>query len=378
MKFLVLLSMQIKEIQIVTFNTPYPPNYGGVIDVFYKIKALHHLGVRVHLHTFYDDRQNTTVLEKYCKQVYLYKRHKGINRHLSYIPFGIFSRTSETLVKRLQENKCPILFESSKSIYPLYKTNFKQFTAIRCQNIEHLYTYGLFKSERHWVKKLAFRWEAFKLKYSESQYEKVNLLLSISQHEQRYFKKYFKTPSYLLPVFHGNSEITSKSGFGSYALYHGDLSIADNIKSALFIISVFKTLKHQLVIASSVFPKQIQKEISNEDHITFERIKTDAQLDSLIHNAHVNTLYSFQQSGTKLKVFNVLFKGRHCVLNTNMVDDQAILNACSVVSDKRSYQKVVEYLFRQPFEITKKRESALLKYNDVNNAKYLIDKFSEY
>ena len=29
-----------KEIHIITFDIPYPANYGGVIDVFYKIKAL--------------------------------------------------------------------------------------------------------------------------------------------------------------------------------------------------------------------------------------------------------------------------------------------------------------------------------------------------
>ena len=29
-----------KEVHIVSFDVPYPPNYGGVIDVFYKIKTL--------------------------------------------------------------------------------------------------------------------------------------------------------------------------------------------------------------------------------------------------------------------------------------------------------------------------------------------------
>ena len=42
----------IKAVNIVSFNIPYPPNYGGVIDVFYKIKALSKEGYEVYLHTF--------------------------------------------------------------------------------------------------------------------------------------------------------------------------------------------------------------------------------------------------------------------------------------------------------------------------------------
>ena len=36
-----------KTLQIVIFDNPCPPDYGGVIDVFYKIKALKALGVRI-------------------------------------------------------------------------------------------------------------------------------------------------------------------------------------------------------------------------------------------------------------------------------------------------------------------------------------------
>jgi hypothetical protein len=35
------------KIQIVCFDNPSPANYGGAIDMFYKIKALHALGIRI-------------------------------------------------------------------------------------------------------------------------------------------------------------------------------------------------------------------------------------------------------------------------------------------------------------------------------------------
>ena len=41
-----------KHLHIVSFDIPYPPNYGGVIDVYYKLKALHRKGVKIILHCF--------------------------------------------------------------------------------------------------------------------------------------------------------------------------------------------------------------------------------------------------------------------------------------------------------------------------------------
>ena len=41
-----------KEIHLIAFNVPYPANYGGVIDVFYKLKALSQNGFKVILLAF--------------------------------------------------------------------------------------------------------------------------------------------------------------------------------------------------------------------------------------------------------------------------------------------------------------------------------------
>ncbi len=38
------------HLHIIAFDIPFPPDYGGVIDVYYKIKTLSEAGVRIHLH----------------------------------------------------------------------------------------------------------------------------------------------------------------------------------------------------------------------------------------------------------------------------------------------------------------------------------------
>lgn len=67
---------------------PYPVDYGGVFDLFYKIKELHSLGVKIHLHCFDYGRGEQPELNKYCEEVFYYSRnegHKGFSFKLPYI-----------------------------------------------------------------------------------------------------------------------------------------------------------------------------------------------------------------------------------------------------------------------------------------------------
>ena len=41
------------KINFVSMDIPDPPNYGGAIDIFYKIKAITELDCKIILHCFY-------------------------------------------------------------------------------------------------------------------------------------------------------------------------------------------------------------------------------------------------------------------------------------------------------------------------------------
>ncbi len=361
-----------KEIQIVTFNNPYPPDFGGAIDLFYKIKALSELGVGIHLHIFYDKRSDISGLTSLCKTISLYKRKKSLFKHLSIIPFCVNTRFSKALIASLNKSQAPIIFESIRTLRVLNKYEFKQKKAVRIHNIEHEYSWGLYKSESNWFKKMAFFLEGYKLKYYEPILNKADVLFAISHYEHAYYNKYFKNECYYLPVFQGNNELECVDGFGKYALYHGDLSVSDNIKSAFFMIEVFKDLDKPLIIASSTKSYRLIAAINHYKNISFQFISNENHLNELIKNAHINTLYSFQRSGTKLKVFNALFNGRYCVLNNNMVDDLEVLKVCEVVENKIEYQTAVMRLFKQEFLVTQQRIKALKKYDSKLNAEQLI------
>lgn len=360
-----------KEIQIVAFNNPYPPDFGGAIDVYFKIKALAALGVKIDLHIYHNKRDDISGLKPYCQNIKLYKQNTQITKHLSMLPYSVSSRNSKALYENLKQKNAPILFESLRTC-AILNHPFKQKVAIRCHNIEHYYCWGLFKSEKNLIKKLAFFLESLKFKNFESILKKADFLLPISHYEYSYYSRNFSTASYYLPVFQGGKRKVSQSGFGKYALYHGDLSTADNVKSAFFLVDVFKDLNYPLIIASSFLPKKLYKRVKNYKNITFDLILNESQLEKLIQNAQINTLYSFQKSGTKLKVFNALFNGRHCIVNKNIVDDPEIISICEVAENKKDYKIKVENLFQKEFLDDKTRDAVLKKYDSKLNAQKLV------
>jgi hypothetical protein len=362
-----------KTLQIVVFDNPSPPNYGGVIDVYYKLKALNGLGVNIILHVFYAERTQFDKLENLSHQIYTYKRNTSYLNLFSTEPFSTKSRSSKQLWENLNLSKAPILFESLICTSVLKHHNFSQQILLRTHNIEHDYSFGLAKSERNWLKKAAFYLESLKLKHYESVLKKTDVILSLSVFETQYFKTNYKCKVAYLKVFQEHSEVISESGNGNYALYHGDLSIADNVKSALFLIKVFSGLQHKLVMASSFIPKILKRMIENHSNITLKEIKHKEELEGLIQYAHINTLYSFQKSGTKLKVFTALFKGKHCIINKNMIDDEAILDCCEVAESISAYKTKVNQLFQTNFEISQQRKKALKSYNPDVLAQQLIE-----
>ena len=98
-------------LNIVSFDVPFPANYGGVIDVYYKLVWLKKSGVKIILHCFQYGRKPAPELEQLCEKVYYYERQTGLKKNLSLSPYTVVSRQSKELEKNLLANDYPILFE---------------------------------------------------------------------------------------------------------------------------------------------------------------------------------------------------------------------------------------------------------------------------
>ncbi len=368
-----------KHLHIVSFDVPLPANYGGVIDVFFKIKALSELGVKIHLHCFYKDRRPQKELEKYCESVNYYKRQTTLKSLRSKLPFVVQSRNSQELIDSLKKDNYPILFEGLHCTYPLLDDAFKsRQTFVRTHNIEHFYYKGLANSETNLAKKVFFNQESKKLKNYEKVLTKAGAVLSISPLEHIYLKSRFKQTVYL-PVFHQNNTVKTLSKKGAYALYMADLRISDNLKAARFLTDVFKTIDYPLIIASSFKDSSLIKKIKLFKNISFSEIIKQQQADDLLAHAHLNVMLTFQSTGIKLKLINALFAGRFCLTNTPMIKDTGLESLCLSADTINAFKNLVETYKDKAFtkNLSDQRKKLLGEFSPQKNAQKLVGLISD-
>ena len=183
------------DLHIVAFDVPFPADYGGVIDVFYKAKSLNDLGLRIALHVFDYGRGRQAGLEKIAAEVHYYPRKNNLLKQLSSLPFIVNSRSSELLLRRLKADQAPILFEGLHSTYYLNHPDLANRNKIvRTHNVEHDYYSALSEAHKGW-RKFYFKWEAKRLLQYEKVLDAASYILAISQSDQKYFEHtYLRLP----------------------------------------------------------------------------------------------------------------------------------------------------------------------------------------
>ncbi len=358
-----------KYLNIVSFDVPYPADYGGVIDIFYKIKSLSELGIKIVLHCFQYGRNETKELEKYCSKIYYYKRNKYVNPFIGEIPYIIKTRNNIDLLEKLNLNQYPILFEGLHSTYYLNNNTLgNRFKMVRIHNIEHDYYKQLEIIETNFFKKYFFRNEADLLKKYEKKLKKANLLLAISKQDFNYYKKRNFNVE-LISAFHNSNLINSKTGKGKFILYHGNLSVGENNFSALYLVNkIFSQINIPVIIAGKNPSKELIKECEKYNHIKLEADWTNEQINEAIIDAHINVLYTFQSTGIKLKLLNSLFSGRFCIVNSPMVLKTGLESLCHITDIDQLCIKTIKDLWKQDFTLNNIAErKEILTKNGFDN-----------
>lgn len=372
--------MQQKALHIVSFDNPFPPVYGGIIEVFFKLKPFYDLGIHIHFHCFVDVvPDENPILESITEKVYYYKNDKNPFYFFSKLPFSIISRNHKDLLKNIQKLDAPILFEGLKPTYIVYtKLLSSKRKILRLHNIEHDYFNGIAVSEKNWFRKWLFKMEALKYKRYEAVISEFDQIVTLSKFENKYIHDQFGKASYI-PVFHGNQKVKPLIGIGKYAIYHGDLRMSDNIRTALMLIDIFKEIPDfKLVIASNSNQKMINKKIGNLENISYIPIENFEHLQQLLMDAQINLVFSFQKSGTKLKLMNSLYNSRFCIINDNIMDDEKVTQLCEFANTKTEIMAKIQLLKNRPFtDYETRREVLETQMNDVVNAKLLAQKIFE-
>jgi hypothetical protein len=103
-------------------------------------------------------------------------------------------------------------------------------------------------------------------------------------------------------------------------------------------------------------------------------LSTD-QISELISQAQINVLPTFQNTGIKLKLINVLYQGRFVIANDMMVKNTGLENLCTVANTAKSIIEQIEKLMEVEFSMNNLQERKMQltkKFNNQSNVTLLL------
>ena len=343
-----------KQLHIICLNVPYPVDYGGVFDLFYKLPALQAAGVNIHLHCFNYGRGEQSELTKYCASVNYYERREGHKSISTTLPYIVASRKNEDLLNNLLQDDYPIFMEGVHCTYLLNDERFaKRRKFVRIHNVESQYYHDLYQSTTSILKKLYFWRESKLLKiYEASMVTKANAFWGVTHKDVAYFRSDYhcKTIDYLSLYLPPDWEVKGLTGIGNYCLYQADLSVVANEKAAIWLLEkVFSKIEIPFVIAGKNPSEKLQRLAHSHLHTCIVINPSEKEMQDMIAKAHVNILPSFHTTGIKLKLINALYNGRHCLVNTATVDGSGLESLCHIANTADEFIAVIQSFEHSPF-----------------------------
>ncbi len=368
----------VKGINIVSFNVPYPPNYGGIIDVYYKIKALRELDCDVVLHCYEYERPAAPELEAMCSKVYYYRRRTGVFPNLSLKPYNVVGRSSEELVENLLQNDYPILYEGLISCHSLSHPKLAgRVKVYREANIEHDYFRHLARAESNLVKKLFFLIESRRMLKYEKVLRHASLIAAISSADARELaERYPEVPVEFIPCFSANAELRIHPDTLPIVLYHAKLSVPENNRAALYLIrNVFPHLKCRCIVAGMEPSAKLLAEAKKAANVSVEVNPSQERMRRLMSRAQITLLTTFQATGLKLKLLGSLFAGKHIVANSKMVHGSGLESAVHIADTAEEQIRICNSLIDVPFtqaDLEERRRALIPTYSNLDIARRLL------
>lgn len=350
-----------------------------MFDLFYKIKTLYELGIKIHLHCFEYGRGKQPELNKYCEEVRYYQREKLIAGIPLRLPYIVTSRINPLLIQNLLRDNFPVLLEGIHCTYYLYHGELnRRKVLVRLHNVEYEYYQQLAKSTNNFYKKIYYTLESRLLKKYERIIARKAKLLAVNEKDQQTYEKIFHAKDVkFLPVFLPFNEVRSQTGKGTFCLYHGNLSVAENERAALWLLqNVFTLLQIPFIIAGKNPSSFLKTEIEKNKNVELIENPSQEKMEELIENAHIHLLPSFNSTGIKIKLLNALFNGRFIITNAASVETTGLETLCQLAETPKDFIKLINEFFEIPFtekEIIARKEILKTMYDNEKNGRQLIN-----
>jgi hypothetical protein len=165
---------------------------------------------------------------------------------------------------------------------------------------------------------------------------------------------------------------------GTLCLYHGNLSVPENERAALWLLcNVFTRIRVPFVIAGKKPSRRLQKMSHLCQHTCMVANPSEAEMDDLVRKAHINVLPCFNKkiTGIRLKLLHALFQGRHCIVNEPMVSGTGLEGACHIGANAKAFASIIAQLYHRAFteeEIELRQRLLSGTYDNEKNTSRLI------
>ena len=366
-----------RTLHLVSFDVPYPPDYGGIVAVLDLIKLLRQKGIKIILHVFvYNNKTIHSDLEDLCLKIYTYPRSTGFLQNFSTLPYIVKSRKHPELLTNLSKDSYPVLFEGVHTCYclaELYK--MKQNIFVRAHNVEWRYYHYLSKHESSIWRKLYFLVESYKLKkFEQNIFQFCRMIFCFTENDAKFFKAIYSNVWVYNPAF-ALLKSESQVGQGTGVLFHGNLSVNDASESVkLIVLALANTPEIKITIAGKNPNKELIDFLKKFDQVTLIINPSDLELLKLIRNAHVNVCYTMNSEGFKMRLLPLLQFGKFILCNDNFCTDDGLAPTLCIENDLQKWPNIIQLLLKKEYSETdlKIRQQIISKFNHHNNPDSMI------
>jgi glycosyltransferase involved in cell wall biosynthesis len=371
----ILDSMMDKHLHIVAHDVPLPSDSGILKELAFLTKALHAQGILLHLHCF--GKEKPLSLEPFCHELHLYPKKQGHKGYTIALPYSVSSRSDKSLVRKLEEDKFPILFAGLKTVSPLLDTSLskKRKIVVRMLRNEQRHFQDLSRLCPWGSQKLFYAIESFRFGQLMKQLSTGLIQFAVSP-EYNAIKQSNLDGYTLVDQMIEMPFLMPRAGTGNFCLYHGNLSKTEHDYAAHWLLkNVFNSLEVPFVIAGDNPSEQLEQAAHEKMHTCLVSNPSEKELQDLIKKAQVNLLPSFVGQCNTGLLYQSLAMGRHLLTNSKGVCEMGTASTCHVAEGSTEFIHMTEALFDQPFDAAAHEARASFlngKYNNQNSVDTLI------
>ncbi len=309
-----------KKILVVCPFFPYPTTFGGVFDIWERIKGLSQLECEIDLlytSKYIPPEEDIKYVKNFVNEVYGVNRKNKWHHVLQFIPLQVASRKG---LKKVNLNKTydEVILETEAVGAVLKNKTLKSNRKIlRVHNDESIYFKNLGKSSRNIFKKVFYYQEGIKfIYYSKKIFKNFDRLWYISSKEEEKFRKRTqKQNSVYLPA-PINDKFISKKPLNKNVLFLGAIYLTNNFEAVKWYLDnvheeLCRTYKdYTFTICGST--GDLTEDYFSEKFMRYEKVKVFfnvKELDNIYSSAAVFVNPMLHGAGVKLKSINAIVNG---------------------------------------------------------------------